>query len=129
MSESNIAIVGIAALILGALIGVLVAPEYISLEETERNSFQDQLEAKDLVLANSLEDWEQYAEDVKQYEVNACTNEKRRMTDRLASKNEELINLNKDMEEKWQQIFEDLNETIFRGHEDINASIADTYGC
>jgi len=118
------------ALFIGGLIGVTIGQPYpVHLEEWERESFITQLENKDLILADSIEDWEQYAEDVKQHEIDACTDEKRELTDRLASKNEELINLNKEMEKKWQLVIEDLNRTISTGFDDLNALIADTNGC
>lgn len=101
------------------IIGVMIGQPYpVSLEEGERASFEQQ-----------IEDWKTYSEDVKEYQIGQCTIEKREMTDRLAKNNRDCWQTHKAMNEKWQQVFEDLNKTISTGFEDINAAIVDTNGC
>lgn len=107
----------IIGLVIGIGIGVLIAPEYISLEEMQTNSYIAQLEAKDLVLEQSIEEWTAYSEDVKEFEINECSKQKSEMVERLTGRNNELI-VSVDL---CLEKFSDLNKAIV----DLNTTIGD----
>ena len=118
------------ALIIGGLLGVTIGQPYpVHLEEWERNSFQSRLDNKDIVLADSIENWKEYTEKVKQEQIDICTSEKDKQRDRFAGINQNLIDQKESSENKWLDAIKDLNSTISTGFEDINALIADINGC
>lgn len=111
--------------------GVLVSPEYISLEESERAGFEAQLQVKDNEYNALNQNWMVYQEECEdyQYTIRAeeeaeCDLEKADTAERMAEKNRKLIEVN----DGWQDLFEDLNKTISTGLKDINTAIADG-GC
>ena len=95
-------------IVVGFVMGYIMSPEYVSLEESQRDNYETQLEYKDTVIENTISDWEAYAEDVKEYEQDSCVIEKKELTDRLAVRNQELLQVNAD----WQNVITDLNTTV-----------------
>lgn len=116
-------------LVIGGMIG---HPYPVSIEQWERTGFEAQLQAKDDVYNALNQNWIVYQEECEDYqttiraeEEQECALEKAVTAKRVAERNQELIEINDD----WQDLFEDLNYTISIGLKDINAAIADGNCC
>lgn len=115
----------VVVLLIGGVFGFFIAPEYISLEQMQTDSFEAQLEAKDVLLDQTVEYWEFECESNKQFQIEMCAKEKSELVERLSERNAELIADNKELSEGWQEAFEDLNATILVGLQDLNKAIFD----
>ena len=122
--EVNNAIIVVVVLIAGFVGGYFFAPQYIHLEESERNSLENQVNAQ-IDYCNAREaEWQEFADDCNSYQVTIreeeeakCALEKAETADRMSEKNYELIQINAG----WQDLYEDMNRSVV----DLNNTIAD----
>lgn len=93
----------ILALLAGGLIGVLFGqPIFIHLEEGERASL---IRTCDRQIDSLERDATKIAK--------ATSNQINEIVDRLSNRSRELIEINKEINETWQDRFQDLNQTIY----------------
>jgi len=106
------------------LAGYLISPEYINLEELERAGYEGQINTLTANHNAEIDGWLRFADDCNAYaetihaeERAQCVLDIADTADRMAEKNQELIIINDD----WQELFEDMNESVH----DLNNTIAD----
>ena len=97
-------VVGLACL----AVGYFAAPEYISLEEMETDSYEAQLTAKDDRFNTREAEWQTWSKDTNSFFAKKCTLEKNEQRNRLAERNSELMEINTG----WQEAFIDLNKVV-----------------
>lgn len=119
----------IAALVTGLVVGMAIAPEYIFLEDIERDSYEARIVSIRESYDKTIIEWEEYSEEIVQYEKDQCVADKRETVDRLSSGNRKLIENNKEMNEKWQEVIQDINTTISIGFNNLNTTICDSNCC
>lgn len=124
MKGSYVLIAFLVALVVCVVAIYATVPEVIHLEDSERKSFETQLQTKDDVYNAREAEWQALSEEWQDYDVsiradekNKCDLEKAKTAKRVAENNRELIRINDD----WQELYEDTNSILH----DVNDAIAD----